>query len=42
MDKLKGESAKKLLVSMIRECNLTKEDQEDLKVLIEDLSREGD
>ncbi len=42
MEKLKGESVKKLLVSMIREGNLTKEDQEDLKALIENLSREGE
>jgi BlaI family penicillinase repressor len=42
MEKLRGESAKKLLVSMIREGNLTKEDQEDLKALIEELGGDGE
>lgn len=42
MEKLKGESAKKLLVSMIRDGNLTKEDQADLKELINELRREGE
>jgi BlaI family penicillinase repressor len=42
MEKLKGESTKKLLVCMIRESKLTKEDQKELKSLIDELSREGD
>ena len=42
MEKVKGKSAKKLLVCMIRESNLSKEDQADLKALIDELSREGE
>lgn len=42
LSKLNREGAKKLLICMIREGNLTKEDQEELKNLIENLSREGE
>lgn len=39
-DKLKGQGAKKLLVCMIKDSNLTREDQEELKQLIGELSKE--
>ncbi|MEI6101556.1 MAG: BlaI/MecI/CopY family transcriptional regulator [Eubacteriales bacterium] len=42
LSKLNRDSAKKLLICMIREGNLTKEDQADLKALIDDLSRESE
>lgn len=41
LNKLNREGAKKLLICMIREGNLTKEDQAELKALIDDLSRDG-
>lgn len=42
IEKVSVDSAKKLLICMIRESNLTKEDQADLKALIDDLSKEGE
>ncbi len=42
LNKLNREGAKKLLICMIREGNLTKEDQAELKALIDDLSRDGE
>jgi Predicted transcriptional regulator len=42
LSKLNQEGAKKLLICMIREGNLSKEDQAELKALIENLSREGE
>lgn len=42
LNKLNRDGAKKLLICMIREGNLTKEDQTELKDLIENLSRDGE
>jgi BlaI family penicillinase repressor len=41
-NKLRENGAKKLLVCMIRDSKLTKEDQEELKKLIDELSEGGD
>lgn len=40
LDKLQGDGAKKLLVCMIRDSNLTEDDQEELRQLIDELSEE--
>jgi BlaI family penicillinase repressor len=42
LEKVSEESAKKLLVSMIREVNLTDADRLELKQLIDDLSEKGE
>ncbi|WP_066645539.1 BlaI/MecI/CopY family transcriptional regulator [Christensenella timonensis] len=41
-EKMSGAGAKQLLVCMIREGNLTKEDQQELKALIDELSEGSD
>lgn len=41
MDKVSGSGAKKLLVCMIRDSNLTNEDRRELKALIDELGGEG-
>lgn len=40
LDKLQNDGAKRLLVCMIRDSNLTEDDQEELRQLIDELSEE--
>ncbi len=42
IEKISEESAKKLLVSMIREINLSQDDKKELRQLIDELSDKGD
>jgi predicted transcriptional regulator len=42
LDKFSSRSAKDLLVYMIRDSDLTATDREELKVLLDDLNKEGE